>query len=263
MPLTEQDRAWHETYEQMDPEARSIANRAIEAAQRVLRLNGLATAQDDRAEQLAAAVARYVVLSNPDLPDLLVNTMRNAVLAHAPAKMGETERHARALMIEVAVKHKDLFGVAATKQLIFRYGHSRSLADVPMENVPALHRVLQGAIDRQAEKDDAYLAGVKAMNAVTPRGQGRIVAKHPDLGAPYGREPVLVRESTPTGRNTSPWSSPEPGVQVFDTGAFWNTPPSRDEETKVAGGGGSFDGGGASGSWDSSPSSGDPSPSND
>lgn len=245
MPLTEQDRAWHETYEQLGPVAREAVDTAYSTVFEAIRRTGHRAATDDRAEMLVAALTRFLVLSNPQDPDL----------------MTRSDLDARQNMIEAALKHKDLFGTAATKVLIYRFGRSKSLAHVPVENVASLHRAFNEDLDREAKKDEARNEAIREIVENRHRRAGdsvvptRAVGKHPDLGAPYGRsvdtphgrQPVLVHESTPSGiEPPSHW----PYLGRGQTGEF--TAP--DEDRKPVGGGGGFDGGGASGSWDSSSS---------
>lgn len=242
MPLTEQDRAWHETYEQLTPQAKGAVDNAAGSLGRYLLFAGFRAAEDDRAEALVAAITRYLVLSNPHLgPDsILLQRQRGA-----PEPTFESGLDRRLKLRETAIAHKDRFGTAATKKAILEVGHSKSLTDVVDDRVVPLTRHLQAEIDRSNELGEAYVAGVKA-NAAS----GQVVGMRPSLAHPYGQPESQVR------RSDNMWSSDNYYQALIDTKFL-----EPDKPEKPTGHGGSFDGGGASGNYDASPSSSDPSPS--
>jgi hypothetical protein len=61
--FTEQDKYYHFEYESMSSDARKNIDSAYKAARNSLRDSGLKTSNDDRAEALVAAIARYVMAS--------------------------------------------------------------------------------------------------------------------------------------------------------------------------------------------------------
>lgn len=70
MSITNEDREMHDNYsEHMTGWQKQAVDDACEYAQAALRESGLKVANDDRAEALVAAIARYVIASNPDVAE--------------------------------------------------------------------------------------------------------------------------------------------------------------------------------------------------
>lgn len=58
--FTDQDRYWHDMYEQSAERRKATIDEAFEAAQEIILMREGVAAKDDRAEQLVAAITRYV-----------------------------------------------------------------------------------------------------------------------------------------------------------------------------------------------------------
>lgn len=67
MSLTKEARVNHRKYELVDASIRGEINTAFDHATAVLRAAGLNTSNTDPAEELVAAIMKYVLASNPAL----------------------------------------------------------------------------------------------------------------------------------------------------------------------------------------------------
>ena len=63
MTLSANTRKWHEVYESLEGDQKDAVDEVFQDVSEILRLNGLKTAMDDRAETLVAAITQYVVES--------------------------------------------------------------------------------------------------------------------------------------------------------------------------------------------------------